>query len=74
MMNMLSKNEKDKVKDVLEEGLGIRRNLNLAYYLNAIDSTNENVEELQSQINQIIHNQRRLDDKLDRIIRMLMNR
>ncbi len=47
--------------------------INLAYYLNAIDSTNENVEGIQSQINQIIHNQRILDDKLDRIIRMLMN-
>ncbi len=71
---MLNNNEKNKIKDVLEDGLGIRRNINLSYYLNAINSTDENIERLQSQINQIIHNQKVLDYKLDKIITMLMNK
>ncbi len=70
---MLTLNEKNKVKDVIQYGLGIRRDINLAYFLNAIAATNDDVKNLKSQIDRIIYNQRILDEKLDRIIRMLMS-
>lgn len=69
---MLSIDEKKKVKDIIEEGLGIRRDINFAFFLNEINNTNKNVETIKSQITQIICNQRNLETKLDKIIRMLM--
>ena len=71
---MLSLDEKKKVKDIIEEGLGIRRDINFAFFLNEINNTNKNVETIKSQITQIICNQRNLETKLDRIIRMLMEK
>ena len=71
---MLSVDEKKKVKDIIEEGLGIRRDINLAFFLNEINNTNKNVETIKSQITQIIYNQRNLEIKLDKIIRMLMEK
>lgn len=70
---MLTIDEKNKVKDVIQYGLGIRRDINLAYFLKAIEETNDDVKNLKSQIDRIIYNQRILDDKLDKIIRMLMS-
>lgn len=71
---MLSLDEKKRVKDIIEEGLGIRRDINFAFFLNEINNTNKNVETIKSQITQIICNQRNLETKLDRIIRMLMEK
>ena len=71
---MLSIDEKKRVKDIIEEGLGIRRDINFAFFLNEINNTNKNVETIKSQITQIICNQRNLETKLDRIIRMLMEK
>lgn len=71
---MLSLDEKKRVKDIIEEGLGIRRDINFAFFLNEINDTNKNVETIKSQITQIICNQRDLETKLDRIIRMLMEK
>ena len=71
---MLSLDEKKKVKDIIEEGLGIKRDINFAFFLNEINNTNKNVETIKSQITQIICNQRNLETKLDRIIRMLMEK
>ncbi len=71
---MLTPNEKNKVKDVIQYGLGINRNINLAYFLNAIDITNKDVKNLQAQLNRIIYNQQVLENKIDRIIMMLMSK
>lgn len=71
---MLSLDEKKRVKDIIEEGLGIRRDINFAFFLNEINNTNKNVETIKSQITQIICNQRNLETKLDKIIRMLMEK
>ena len=71
---MLSLDEKKRVKDIIEEGLGIRRDINFPFFLNEINNTNKNVETIKSQITQIICNQRNLETKLDRIIRMLMEK
>lgn len=71
---MLSIDEKKRVKDIIEEGLGIRRDINFAFFSNEINNTNKNVETIKSQITQIICNQRNLETKLDKIIRMLMEK
>lgn len=71
---MLSLDEKKRVKDIVEEGLGIRRDIYFAFFLNEINNTNKNVETIKSQITQIICNQRNLETKLDKIIRMLMEK
>lgn len=71
---MLTTNEKNRIKDVIEYGLGIRRDINFAYFLNAIDTTNEDVKDIQAQIKRIVYNQKLLEDKLDRIIRMIMSK
>ena len=60
-----------KIKDVISEGLGIRRDINLAYFLNEIDETNEKVKRLESQLNIILNNQKILDHKLNKIIELL---
>ena len=68
---MLTIQEKNKIKDVISEGLGIRRDINFAYFLNAIDETNEKVKRLESQLNIILNNQKILDHKLNKIIELL---
>ena len=64
---MLTIQEKNKIKDVISEGLGIRRDINFAYFLNEIDETNEKVKRL----NIILNNQKILDHKLNKIIELL---
>lgn len=68
---MLTIQEKNKIKDVISEGLGIRRDINLAYFLNEIDEANEKVKRLESQLNIILNNQKILDHKLNKIIELL---
>lgn len=68
---MLTLAEKNKVKDVLAEGLNIRRDINLAFFLDSINNTNQKVNEMNSKINQILSNQRYLDQKLDIIVSRL---
>lgn len=68
---MLTLEEKRKIKDILSEGLGINRNINLSYFLTEIDQTKKNVESLESKLNVIIHNQKTIDQKLDYILNEL---
>ena len=68
---MLTIQEKQHIKDVLSQGLGINKNINLAYFLDAIDGTNQNVHEVMSRIERIEYNQRILNEKMDMIIRFL---
>lgn len=65
---MLTLEEKRKIKDILSEGLGINRNINLAYFLTEIDETKKNVESLESKLNTVIYNQKIIDQKLDYIL------
>lgn len=71
---MLTNQEKAKVKDVLADGLGISRNINLPYFLNSIDATKKEVAALKTQLDSLLNNQIILDRKLDRIIRLLDGR
>ena len=75
---MLTNEEKNKikenVKDVIQYGLGVKRDINPAYFLQAIDDTTRDVKDLQLQKKKIIHNQRTLEDKLDYIINILMSK
>jgi hypothetical protein len=71
---MLTLQEKNKIKDVLGDGLGINRDINLAFFLNKIEETSEATEEMKTQINQILRNQQILDQKLDRIINLINGR
>ncbi len=68
---MLTLEEKRKIKDILSEGLGINRNINLAYFLTEIDQTKKNVESLESKLNKVIYNQKIIDQKLDYILNEL---
>ena len=68
---MLTAEEKRHVKEILSQGLGINQNINFAYFLNAINETNEKTKELLSRIERIEYNQRIIDNKLDMIIRLI---
>ena len=68
---MLTPQEKKHIKEILSQGLGINQNINLAYFLNAIDQTDERTKEILSKIERIEYNQRILDNKLDMIIRLI---
>ena len=69
-MIMLTLEEKRKVKDVLS-ALNVNPNINLAYFLNAIDNSNNNINSIKMLLNTIEYNQRLLDQKLDRIINLI---
>ena len=68
---MLTIQEKNHIKDILGDGLGISRNTNLAYFLNQISESGKNIEELKSRIQRIEYNQAVIDQKLDMIIRLI---
>ena len=68
---MLTIQEKNHIKDILGDGLGINRNINLAYFLNQISESGKNMEELKSRIQRIEYNQAVIDRKLDMIIRLI---
>jgi hypothetical protein len=68
---MLKPEEKAKVKDILGDGLGINRNINLAYFLDLIEENSQTTKEIKTQIAMILNNQKVLDKKLDRIIELI---
>ena len=68
---MLKPEEKAKVKDILGDGLGINRNINLAYFLDLIEENSQTTKEMKTQIAMILNNQKVLDKKLDRIIELI---
>ena len=68
---MLTPQEKKHIKEILRQGLGLNQNINFAYFLNAIDETDERTQEILSKIERIEYNQRILDNKLDMIIRLI---
>lgn len=68
---MLTSQEKEKIKDILSSGLGINRNINLAYFLTEIDDTAKKVNSLEFMLRDIQQNQKNLDRKFDMIINML---
>ena len=68
---MLTYDEKKKVKEVLSDGLGLNSNIRLAFYLDSINNTNETVQKLKLELSNVLHNQRVINDKLDRIIRSI---
>lgn len=59
------------VKKILSEGLGIRPDIRLAYYLNAINETNGKISDLESKIKLVLYNQENLDRKLRKIISLI---
>lgn len=63
--------EKRHIKDILGDGLNINRNINLPYFLDAIDDTNKNTKALKSQLDTILYNQRALDNQLRQIVNLL---
>ena len=73
-IKMLSIEEKEKIKDILSDGLKINKNIYLPYFLDAIQNTNLKVENIQTQLNQIVYNQRILEKKLDMIINLLQSK
>ena len=67
---MLNPTEKKHIKDILQFGLGINPNINLPYYLNAIDSSHKEIQSIKAKLDQIMYNQKILDNKLDAIIEL----
>jgi len=65
---MLDYKEKEHIKDVLSQGLGINRNINFPYFLNEIDENNKKIKETLSYIERLEYNQRVLERKLDILI------
>ena len=68
---MLTIEEKRHIKDILAEGLKINRNINFPYFLDAIDETKEKVKKLESVLNNVLYNQKIIDNKLTTIINFL---
>ncbi len=71
---MLTYDEKRKIQDILSDGLGINRNINLAYYLDSIQNTNLRIDDIESQLARVLSNQKILDKKLDFIINLLQSK
>ncbi len=69
---MLTLQEKQKIKEILA-GLNINPNINFKYFLNCINETNDKVKSLDSKIQMVLYNQEQLNQKLDKIIRMINN-
>ncbi|HPG42198.1 MAG TPA: hypothetical protein PLJ98_00125 [Acholeplasmataceae bacterium] len=68
---MLSYDEKKKIKEILSDGLNIRKDINFPFYLDAISESNEKIKNIESSINTIIYNQRVLDEKMNKLIWLL---
>lgn len=58
---MLTREDLNKIRAILSEGLGIRDDINFAYYLDAIDATNkkldyidDRLDDLEAMISEII--------------------
>jgi len=72
---MLNYDEKQKVKEMLQEvlqDLNVNPMINMAYFLNSIDETNKKIKSLESKMQIIIQNQALIDQKLDIIMRKIM--
>ena len=68
---MLSYDEKKKIKEILSDGLNIRKDINFPFYFDAISESNEKIKNIESSINTIIYNQRVLDEKMNKLIWLL---
>lgn len=68
---MLTLQEKQHIKDVIQYGLNINRNINFPYFLNAIKNTNDKVDSLESLLNKVIYNQQILEQKIDLLIKKI---
>lgn len=74
MIKLLTFDEKNKIKEVVAEALttlNVNPNINLAYFLNEIDETNNNIKSLELKLQRIINNQEFIDQKLNLIINKL---
>lgn len=74
MIKLLTFDEKNKIKEVVSEALttlNVNPNINLAYFLNEIDETNNNIKSLELKLQRIIKNQEFIDQKLNLIINKL---
>lgn len=74
MIKLLTFDEKNKIKEVVAEALttlNVNPNINLAYFLNEIDETNNNIKSLELKLQRIIKNQEFIDQKLNLIINKL---
>lgn len=65
---MLTLQEKQRIKEILKDGLRINPNINFPYFLDAIDQTKRDVQTIKSQLDVIQYNQRIIEAKLDRIL------
>lgn len=65
---MLTFDEKRKVREILSDGLGLKSNIRLAYYLDSVHDTKEDVQILKSKLDDLLYNQRVINDKLDKIL------
>lgn len=73
---MISIDDKKKIREYLDEvlkDLNVNSKINMAYFLAAIDETNDNVKALESSMQRIINNQRNLENKIDIILRKINN-
>ena len=65
---MLTLDQKNKIKDILSDELSINKEIYFPYFLNAIDESNKNIKDLDSKLNDVMHNQKILEQKLDSIL------
>ena len=71
---MLNYNEKQKIRELLQEvliDLNVNPRINMAYFLNSIEQTNKEIKSLESKMQKIIQNQELIEQKLDIIMRKL---
>ncbi|MCF7931342.1 MAG: hypothetical protein K9L02_07530 [Acholeplasmataceae bacterium] len=68
---MLSYDEKKKIKDILDDGLNINKDIRFSYFLDAIDSTNKITKDLETKINSVLRNQKLIDEKLNIILQSI---
>lgn len=50
---MLTREDLNKIRAILSEGLGIREDVNLAYYLDAIDETNQKLDYIDNRLDEL---------------------
>lgn len=67
---MLNYDDKTKLKDVLSS-LGVRADINMAYFLDSIIDSNKKIKSLESEVSDVLRNQKILEDKLNQILNRL---
>jgi len=70
---MLSTEEKNKIKAILSEGLHVRSDVNLSYFLEAIDDTKDEVQRIISRINGIESKLDNLESRINYLISYISN-